>query len=77
LGISERTLQRKLGEAGTGYLNELAEARVRAARRLLLESDAPLTAIAYDVGCASLQHFSALFRKRTGESPSAFRRKRR
>jgi AraC-like DNA-binding protein len=73
LGISERSLQRKLGEAQTSFHEELAEARIRAARRLLLESDAPLTAIAYDVGCASLQHFSALFRKRTGESPSAFR----
>ncbi|HZS36726.1 MAG TPA: helix-turn-helix transcriptional regulator [Polyangia bacterium] len=77
LGLSERTLQRKLGEARTTLQDEVAAARIRAAERLLLDSDAPLTAIAFDVGCASLQHFSALFRKRTGESPSAFRKRRK
>jgi AraC-like DNA-binding protein len=77
LGLSERTLQRKLGDAGTTFQDELAEARLRAARRMLLETDAPLTQIAYDVGCASLQHFSALFRKRLRESPSAFRERAR
>jgi AraC-like DNA-binding protein len=73
LALAPRTLQRKLGEAGTSFKGELAEARVRAARRMLADGDQPLTAIAYDVGCASLQHFSALFRRRTHESPSAFR----
>jgi YesN/AraC family two-component response regulator len=29
------------------------------------------------VGCASLQHFSQLFRKRAGESPSEFRKRHR
>jgi AraC-like DNA-binding protein len=77
LGVSERTLQRKLGEASTSFQHELADARVRAAQRMLLQTDAPLTNIALEVGCASLQHFSALFRKRTGESPSAWRRKHR
>ena len=73
LGLSGRTLQRKLGEAGTTYKDELADARVRAAKRLLLETSAPLTTIAFEVGCSSLQMFSALFRRRTNESPSAFR----
>ena len=77
LGMSDRTLQRKLGEAGTTFQDEVADARIRAAQRMLLDGDAPLTAIALDVGCASLQHFSALFRKRTGQSPSAWRRQRR
>jgi len=77
VAASERTLQRKLGDAGTSFKEELAEARVRAARRLLIETDTPLTAIAFEVGCASLQHFSALFRKRAGESPSAFRARHR
>jgi len=77
LGLSERTLQRKLAEGGTTFSDELAEARIRAAKKLLLESEAPLTAIAFDVGCSSLQYFSALFRRRTGESPSEFRARRR
>jgi AraC-like DNA-binding protein len=76
LHLSERTLQRRLAAAGTTFHDELTRARVDAARRLLLDTNAPLTKIALDVGCASLQHFSALFRKRTGESPSAFRARR-
>lgn len=77
LGVSERTLQRRLSEAGTTFNEELALARVRVAQRLLLDTDAPLTSIALDVGCASLQHFSALFRRLTGDSPSAWRTKQR
>ena len=77
LGMSERTLQRKLADAGTTFKDEVADARVRAAKRMLVESDAPLTTIAFDVGCGSLQNFSALFRRRTGESPSAYRAKHR
>jgi AraC-like DNA-binding protein len=75
--VSERTLQRKLGELGTTFQHELSEARVRVAKRLLIDSEAPVTNIALDVGCASLQHFSALFRKHEGESPSTFRKRRR
>lgn len=73
LRLSERSLQRKLGSAGTSFIDEVGAARVRAAKRMMLEGDAPMTAIALDVGCASLQHFSGLFRKHTGQSPTAFR----
>jgi AraC-like DNA-binding protein len=75
LGVSERTLQRRLWEAGTTFKDELADARIRAAKQMLSDGASALTSVALDVGCASLQHFSALFRKRTGESPSAFRKR--
>ena len=77
LGLSQRTLQRKLGEARTTFKDEVGAARVRAAIRMLVETDAPLTSIAFDVGCSSLQSFSALFRRRTGQSPSAYRTRAR
>jgi AraC-like DNA-binding protein len=77
LGMSERTLQRRLREAGTSFQTELNTVQVRTAQALLLESDAKLTAVAVEVGCASLQHFSGLFRKMTGESPSAWRARHR
>ena len=77
LAVSERSLQRKLQENGTTFQEEVAEARVRAAKRLLVDGDASLTAIALEVGCASPQHFSALFRRLTGESPSAWRTRAR
>jgi len=77
LGMSERTLQRRLRESGTSFQTELNTVQVRTAQALLLESDSKLTAVAVEVGCASLQHFSGLFRKMTGESPSSWRARHR
>jgi len=68
-----RSLQRDLAVAGTSFQHELDAARVRLARRLLVESGSSLTEIAYDVGCASPQHFSTLFRRVVGQTPSAWR----
>jgi transcriptional regulator GlxA family with amidase domain len=77
LGVSERTLQRKLGEHDTTYQDEVADARLRAAKQLLATTDTPITNIALTVGFASLQHFSALFHKRESMSPSDYRRRAR
>lgn len=73
LGMSERTLQRRLRDADTSYQDEVNQARIRAARRLLLDTDTPITTIALEVGCSSPQHFSALFRRLVGQTPSDFR----
>ena len=72
---SPRSLQRDL--AGTSFQAELDAARIRLAQRLIVESDSPFTEIAYDVGCSSPQHFSTLFRRVTGASPSEFRKRKR
>jgi len=40
---------------------------------LLADTDHKITSIAFEVGCASLQHFSTLFRKATGVAPSEWR----
>jgi AraC-like DNA-binding protein len=77
LGVSERTLQRRLQAGGTTFQGELHRAQVRAAQALLRDSDLKLTAVALEVGCASLQHFSGLFRKLVGESPSSWRARER
>lgn len=73
LGMSERSLQRKLGEHETTFVAEVNAARVRVAKALLATSDVKLSQIAHDVGCASLASFSALFRRATGQTPSAWR----
>jgi AraC-like DNA-binding protein len=70
-------LQRRLAERDTTFQRELAHARVDAAKKLLIDTDASLTEIAFDVGCASLPTFSALFRKIVGESPSQWRARER
>jgi AraC-like DNA-binding protein len=77
LGVSVRTLQRRLRDANTSFQDELARARLKAAEKRLLDSNAQLTAIAIDVGYASLQHFSAMFHRLKGESPSSWRARHR
>ena len=77
LAMSARSLQRRLAATSTTFQRELDRARVRVAQRLLGSPDATLTQIAYDVGCASPQHFSALFRRVVGETPSQWRARRR
>jgi AraC-like DNA-binding protein len=77
LGMSDRSLQRRLSQLGSSFAAESTMAQIRVAQRLLLESDMTLLAIALEVGCSSAQHFSGMFRKATGESPSAWRTRRR
>lgn len=76
-GTSERSLQRRLLEHATTFQSEVSAVRIREAQRLLRDTDAQLTRIAVDVGCGSLATFSALFRRRTGETPSAWRARTR
>lgn len=72
LGVSVRSLQRRLRDEGTSFQQELKEAQLRVAQRMLKETDVAITRIALDLGC-SPAHFSALFRSGTGLSPSAWR----
>ena len=73
LGVSQRSLQRRLLELGTSFRDEVVRTRVSAAEALLIDSDAKLEAVAKQVGCSSLPQFSALFRRMTGETPNEFR----
>ena len=75
--MSARNLQRRLSEMHTTFQAEQNAARVRVATTLLLETNYGLKRIAIEVGCASLQNFSALFHKSVGESPSQWRARQR
>jgi AraC-like DNA-binding protein len=77
LRTSSRTLQRRLRRAGTSFSAELTEARIRAGKERMRATDDKLTVIALEVGCASPQHFSTMFRKHTGMTPSEWRRTQR
>lgn len=52
----------------------IAERRIRAAKALLLQSNAPISAVAEQVGVSDYNYFSKLFRSVTGTTPSAFRK---
>jgi AraC-like DNA-binding protein len=71
LGISERTLQRRLQEHGVTFRQERSVTQRRVARALRAETDA----IATRVGLASASQLSALFRRAGDPPPSAHRRK--
>jgi AraC-like DNA-binding protein len=77
LGVSERTLQRRLKAESTTFAAELLTARLSAARRRMVETDAPLAAIALEAGFSSQQHFSRAFKEAEGLTPTAFRREQR
>jgi len=75
LGITARTLQRRLQALGTSFRAELDITRIREAQRRMLHSDCPLTEVAVDLGFSSLQNFSRQFRHVVGEAPSAWRQR--
>ncbi len=77
LGRAPRSLQRDLEHASSWFQRELDAARLRMAKRLLADTDASLTEIAYDIGCASPQHFSTMFKNLEGIAPSTWRARRR
>lgn len=77
MGMSIRTLQRRLNRSRTSFQSELNAAQIGLGKQLMLESDATLTEIAYAVKCSSLQHFSSMFRKLTSETPSDWRERHR
>ena len=77
IGVSQRTLQRRLCEFGTSYQREANLARLEVAKRLLRTTTQPLKWIAHEAGYASPQHFSSSFRKHTQMSPSRWRADRR
>jgi len=54
-----------------------SEARIDRAKELLLLTERSVTDVCMEVGFSSLGSFSSLFKKRVGESPTAFQRRHR
>jgi AraC-like DNA-binding protein len=77
LGLSERTLQRRLEDEGSSWNQEAQAARVERAKLLLAGSDEKIAAIAREIGCATPQSFASLFRRLTGLTPSDWRNRHR
>jgi transcriptional regulator GlxA family with amidase domain len=77
VGVSLRTLQRRLRLLGTSYQQEAADARLRVAKKLMRDTSHSIKWIALESGCASLQNFSTFFRDSMGVSPSQWRSEER
>ncbi len=73
LGMSARTLARRLTKEGTRFAAVVANLRKALARDYLLNSTLPLTEIAYLLGYSDASTFSTAFRRWYGQPPSDFR----
>lgn len=75
LGLSARTLQRRLREEGTTFGAVLAELRQEMAQALLGDGRLAVSEVAYLLGYEDVASFQRAFRRWFGISPRAFRRK--
>jgi AraC-like DNA-binding protein len=77
LGVSTRTLQRRLGSAGVTFQHLLEEARRELARHYLLHSTLDLSQTAYLLGYEDANSFFRAFQQWEGSSPGRWREERR
>lgn len=63
-----------LAVTGRSVIDRLTEIRIEHAKTLLRESTQSVTQIVGEVGLSSFSHFSYMFRRLVGVSPSAYRR---
>lgn len=73
LSVAPRSLQRALSASATSFHDERVEVRLELAASRLARTNQKVSAIAREVGYASLPHFLTVFRARFGTSPRAFR----
>ena len=73
LGMSQRTLSRRLAESGTNFSRVLETLKMALAERYLDHSDMSLSEIAFLLGYSDLSAFTTAFRRWTGTTPGARR----
>jgi AraC-like DNA-binding protein len=73
LGVSERTLQRRLGSEGNSFQLLLNAVRQERARELLANSALDIDEVAFMLGYGDQSSFFRAFRQWEGETPSSWR----
>ncbi|MDY0742939.1 AraC family transcriptional regulator ligand-binding domain-containing protein [Paucibacter sp. R3-3] len=76
LNMSTRSLQRRLGDAGTSYQAVLDGVRLETARRLLAETSFTPGEIAFFLGFEEANSFQRAFRRWEGRTPIQWREER-
>ncbi|MGL6222928.1 MAG: AraC family transcriptional regulator [Steroidobacteraceae bacterium] len=76
LGLSERTLQRRLHAAGLNYKDILVDVRRSIAQQYLRDTGVSLTQISTILGYSDLAAFSRSFQRQFGVSPRKWRQAR-
>jgi AraC-like DNA-binding protein len=73
LGMSSRTLSRKLRDEGVTYAEILDKLRSALAKRYLSDRELPVTEIAWLLGYREVSSFTHAFKRRAGMTPREFR----
>ncbi|WP_394495844.1 helix-turn-helix transcriptional regulator [Shewanella sp. ENK2] len=73
LGLSVRTLQRRLSEEGMSYRQMVDDIYFQQAKTMLADSHIAVTQVSATLGYADVAHFSRAFKRMSGMSPRAFR----
>jgi AraC-like DNA-binding protein len=74
LNMSSRTLQRKLREEGTSFLELLQDTRCQLACKYLAQPGRSVVEIAYTLGFSEPSTFSRAFKRWSGQAPADYRR---
>jgi AraC-like DNA-binding protein len=77
LGVTTRTLQRRLSAEGLTFVAVVARARLDVARRMLDDPARKVIDVALDLGYSDPAHFTRAFARWTGLAPREFRRRER
>lgn len=75
MGMSERTLYRRLAEEGRTFRDVLSEAQSSLAQELLRDSNSSIAEIAFLTGFSEQSTFSRAFKRWVGQAPAQFRQK--
>ena len=67
-----KLFKKEMGEGLTSYITRL---KIAEAKRLLLQTEIPISTIASDLGYSNFSYFSKLFKKETGKTPNEYRQK--
>jgi AraC-like DNA-binding protein len=73
LNVSNRTLQRKLKDEGTSFIDLLQDTRLRLAEKYLAQPQRSVVEVAYLLGFSEPSTFSRAFKRWTGQSPMDYR----
>lgn len=75
MGMSNRTLTRRLAEAGVTYRDIIKKVQEEVTKKLLKNSSRSIAEIAFETGFSEQSAFNRAFKRWTGHSPVEFRKK--
>ncbi len=76
VSVSRRTLEQKFREVLTSSVSKtIRKNRAEHIAKLLIETDQPISRIAYDIGYSNVTHIARFFKNEKGLNPQEFRNK--